>query len=606
MSVIGALRALYETMTQAMRRRLKWAFAGTLASGLFDVIGLALVLPLMQLLTDPDDRSGAVGAIARSLGDPTTSTLVVALAGAVLGAFLLKGIFNLVLRWWITGFIKRQQAEMSVELFERYMTAPYPFHLERNSAELIRTLDKATAQAYSGAVSASLVVASEGVTLLSALGVLLVARPVPALAAGVYFGILGVAFLRGVRRRANRAGSELMEASRVSTQAALQGLGGIKEVLVRGTAPYFLATYRESQLLQAEAGRVQSYLSSAPRYLIEMMFMVGVAVLATVTFAVSGTDAGASTLGLFVAAGFRMMPSLSQATGAVTTVRVCRPAIELVLNDRELLRPPAESVQPPEPLRLVDEVRVRDLRYRYDGSDHDVLHGVSFSIRAGESVALVGSSGAGKTTLVDIVLGLLQPTGGAVEIDGVSVSRVRERWQRSIGLVPQDVYLFDDSLRANIAFGEPDELIDEERMVEAVHRAQLDELVADLPKGLGTFVGERGVRLSGGQIQRIGIARALYLRPQLLVLDEATSALDNVTERKITSTIDALRGHVTMLVVAHRLSTVRRCDKLVFMSGGSIESIGTFDEVRDTNETFATLVRLGSLGSLENDGRAAS
>ena len=212
-------------------------------------------------------------------------------------------------------------------------------------------------------------------------------------------------------------------------------------------------------------------------------------------------------------------------------------------------------------------------------------------------MAIVGPSGAGKSTLVDVLLGLHEPGSGRVTADGIDIASELSRWQRSIGLVPQDVYLLDDSLRANVAFGEPEGKIDETRLAEAIELAQLGELVAQLPDGLQTTVGDRGARLSGGQRQRLGVARALYLRPHLLVLDEATSALDNETERRITETIDSLHGRLTIVVVAHRLSTVRNCDRLIFLNEGTVESVGTFDEVRRDNTTFAALVDLADLAN---------
>ena len=238
---------------------------------------------------------------------------------------------------------------------------------------------------------------------------------------------------------------------------------------------------------------------------------------------------------------------------------------------------------------------MRDLRFRYQGSDEDVVRGIDLDLPAGTSTALVGVSGAGKSTLVDLVLGLHTPRSGSISVDGSDIRTRMVSWQRSIGLVPQDVYLLDDTLRANIAFGEAPDKVDEERLRQAVSRAQLDPLVAQLSHGLDTYAGERGVRISGGQRQRIGIARALYGRPSVLILDEATSALDNETERRVTEIIDSLRGSLTIIVVAHRLSTVRDCDQVVFLDQGTVEAAGSFEDVRRASDTFAHLVRLGRL-----------
>lgn len=594
-----AMVALYRTMNRGVQRRLQLGLIGMVFSGALDVIGIALVLPLMQLLTDADVNSGYLGAVTDFLGYPSRSALILIFAGAVFAAFLIKGAFTLVFNWWMLGVVNRQDAAASVDMFQRYMNADYTFHLRRNSAEVLRTLDRAVHQAYGGAVASFLALAAEVVTVVAVLGVLVVFRPLPALAAIVYFGLVGFGGHRLIDRRSKMAGEVLMSSNRASNQAALQGLGGVKESYVRGAAPYFVASYRQAQQDQAEARRMESFLAMAPRYAIEMLFIVGVALLSLLIFTTGTREQGAATLGLFVAAGFRLLPSLSKILGALSALRVSSRGIDLVLADLEELAESEPDDTEVEPARLTDGIRVESLTYRYPGTQSEVLSDVSFEAHAGSSTAIVGSTGAGKTTLVDVILGLLKPTCGRVLVDGTDLVGMTGAWQRSIGLVPQDVYLFDDTLRANVVFGEMSEDIDSERLGEAIARAQLEELIATMPDGLDTVVGERGVRLSGGQRQRIGIARALYLRPQLLILDEATSALDNETERRITDTIEALRGEVTMIVVAHRLSTVRRCDQLIFMSSGRIESIGTFDEVRDTNETFANLVRLGSLAPLD-------
>ena len=273
--------------------------------------------------------------------------------------------------------------------------------------------------------------------------------------------------------------------------------------------------------------------------------------------------------------------------------------MQLVLDDvrsTDLLDAPADDPRETRRTPLRDRLDVDDVTYRYPGTAATVLDGVSLSVAAGTSVALVGTSGAGKTTLVDVVLGLHQPEQGRVLVDGVPIDDDLPAWQRSIGLVPQDVYLIDDTLRANIALGEPDDLVDDERIAAGgadgpARRARGRRC----REGLTTFVGERGARMSGGQRQRLGMARALYRRPDVLVLDEATSSLDNETERRISDVISTLHGSMTVLVVAHRLSTVRSCDQVVLLEDGRVAAVGTFDEVCERSPTFAHLVRLGRL-----------
>lgn len=600
-----ALARLYRTMDGATQRRLKFAVLGMLVGAALDVAGVAMVLPLMQAITDPGTQGGFVGKFSGLFGDPESSTLIISMAAIVFVLFVAKGVYMLVFEWWMLGVVNREAAAAATDLFERYMSADYTFHLRRNSAEILRTVDRAAYQAYASATMALLDMCTQLVTVSAVLAVLVVARPVPAVAAVLYFGIVGAGVYRLISSRSRVAGTALMTSSRASNQAALQGLGGIKEVYVRGTAPYFSDSFRDAQYDQAEARRAQLFLGLVPRYSIEMLFVLGVAVLCAVIYSQGSVEAGTATLGLFLAAGFRLLPSLSSILAGLSTLRVSDKAIDLVLSDIEDLPAPVIDWTPVEPLAVSQGIEVSSLTYRYPGTDVDVLEDVSFAVPAGSSIAIVGSTGAGKTTLVDLVLGLLTPTGGMISIDGVDMADVRRRWQQSIGLVPQDVFLFDDTLRKNIVFGSDPDGGDLDRISESVSRAQLDELISGLADGLETVVGERGVRLSGGQRQRIGIARALYLRPQLVMLDEATSALDNETERRITETIEALHGEVTMMVVAHRLSTVRRCDQLVFMANGRVESIGTFDEVRASNPTFDHLVRLGSLDGLDGiDGES--
>lgn len=331
-----------------------------------------------------------------------------------------------------------------------------------------------------------------------------------------------------------------------------------------------------------------------------MVFILGIAVMCAVIFAQTNATRGTATLALFIVAGFRILPSITRVMGAITTIRVGKRGVDLVLADFGELSAPSPDGAAVGRLTMNRGLRVQHLEFRYPEAKVPALRGVSFELPVGRSLAIVGASGAGKTTLVDLILGLYRPSGGEILVDGSDIVADREAWQRCIGLVPQEVYLLDDTIAANITFGEPKDAFEPGRLAEAVSRAQLDDLIADLPEGLDTVIGERGVRLSGGQRQRIGIARALYVKPQLLALDEATSALDNETERRITDTIDSLHGELTMIVVAHRLSTVRRCDQLIFMADGQIESIGTFEEVRETNATFARLVDLGSLHTLDD------
>jgi len=595
---MSLLRGLSVLFNAATKRRLKLALFGSIALAFAEVAGVALVLPLMQLLSGASLKGGLLTDVSHFFGDPDRNTLMLILASIVFGAFTLKALMAIFFRWWMLGFINEQEGSTAVDLLRRYLAAPYWLHLQRNTAEMVRNMNDSVSQTYSNVVLGLLSAATEVAAIVGIMLVLMALEPVPAIGAIVYFGVAGMVFQRVVRRRAGAAGEEVNDAAFETYRSAFHAIGGVKEIKIRRNAGHFLTEYEQSRMRFASAKRSAAFLSDMPRYVLEIVFIFGVGLMTVLAFARNPSQDALAVLALFVAAGFRVLPSLVRLLSSVTAIRVGRRGFDLVLADlAEIDGTELGDARGIPQRELTEGIHVDRVSFRYPGIDVDVLHDVTFDIPVGQSVAIVGPSGAGKSTLVDVLLGLHDPTFGRVTADGDDIFADLPLWQRSIGLVPQEVYLLDDTIRANVAFGEPDEIVDDARLDEAIRLAQLDELVADLPDGLLTKVGERGTRLSGGQRQRLGIARALYLRPRVLVLDEATSALDNETERRITSTVDALHGRLTIVIVAHRLSTVRNCDRLIFLNEGTVETIGTFDEVREQNRTFAALVELADIAS---------
>jgi ABC-type multidrug transport system fused ATPase/permease subunit len=317
---------------------------------------------------------------------------------------------------------------------------------------------------------------------------------------------------------------------------------------------------------------------------LETALVVGAVVIVGAASLVAGSDAALPAVGLVLAAAFRLLQALNQMLFLVHQVKYNGPALDLVEEelqtfgaDPPVATPAAEASVTL--LRLEEALRLENVTFRYPTRSEPALHDVSFAVRAGESVGIIGPTGSGKSTLLDVVLGFLAPDAGSIEVDGVPLAACRQAWQRSIGYVPQDVYLVDDSLRANVALGWLGDDIDDEAVEEAIRLAHLDDLVRELPAGLETAVGERGVRLSGGQRQRLGLARALYVRPTVLILDEATSNLDTATEQRIVATLDELRNGLTTIVVTHRISTVRDCDRIIYLERGAIRASGSFEDL---------------------------
>ncbi|HLV03692.1 ABC transporter ATP-binding protein [uncultured Georgenia sp.] len=588
-------RVLFSRRT---RRRFVWALVGSAVAALAEAAAIFAILPLMQLLTGSGTDQSVLGLLDRALGGVSEERLAVVLAVLVFAVFLAKGIFAIAFRWWVLGFMFEQESQTSVTLLRYYLTAPYGLHLRRNSADLLRTMNDAVAGTYQQVVVGVVNIFSELMIILAIGVALLVTAPGPAVLLLVYFALAGYAFYRLVRPTATRAGEQLLASWFTIYQGAMHAIGGLKEITIRQKTDFFLARYVSGRRELAGAQRTAVFFGEIPKYVFELLFIFGIALMTVFIFATEASAAALSLLGLFAVAGFRILPSAVRVLSSLNVARLGRPSLDVVVADltaAAAVRTPDGPRPPVEPLRLTDRVEVRDVTFTHAGGTEPVLRDVSFTVPAGRAVALVGASGAGKSTMIDLLLGLHRPARGTITVDGVPIHERLASWQTALGLVPQDVYLLDDTLRANIAFGEADEEVDEERLERAVARAQLEELIAELPEGLDTTVGERGVRLSGGQRQRIGIARALYPEPELLILDEATSALDNETERRISQTVQGLHGQVTILIVAHRLSTVRRCDSIVFLKSGRVEAIGTFDELRAANADFAHQVELGSL-----------
>lgn len=584
-----------ELVSEATRRKLVISvlFSGLLS--VLDMAGVLAMLPMMQYVTGQDVDSGALGYINRALGDPGGRSLVMAVSLIIVGAFVVKDIAAILVRRWQLKFMAAEQVSTSSRLLEGYLRGPYAWHLAKNTGDKLWTVTGAVGIGYSGGMGSALSAITEVLTITFIFVSLLFISTPATLGALVYFGVAAFFIQRVIRPRILLAGQRNLDASQRTSKSSLQSLTAVKEIKLRHAHSQFVEEYEAASNLGAAAGVTAAVWGEIPKYFLEILFVIGVGLLAVGATSGSSSSDGLVLLGVFVAAGTRILPSAVRLLAAVAGIRFARAPLEhLVIESRmqaDAQRAEREAVRD---TRVPSgDIEVRGLTFAYgDQPDELVLRGVDVDIPAGQSLAIVGSSGAGKSTLVDILLGLHQPLSGEVRAGGVNVFDNLPAWQKRLAVVPQDVTLLDENLRDNIAF---DEAIDDERMRDALARAQLADLVAELPAGLDTEIGERGVRLSGGQRQRIGIARALYRNPSLLVLDEATSALDNETERRLTETIESLKGSMTMVIVAHRLSTVRHCDALIFMSEGRVQSVGKFDEVAASNAEFANLVRLGRL-----------
>ena len=594
-------RQLNGIFERRAKRDLCIAALGLVVVALLDTIAVALVLPLVDLATGNSTTSAPVRFINGALGDPDTAKLTVLLASAVVVLFVLKDIGALCFSWWMNGFVYGERVRTSARLLSHILNAPYTDVSTRSTAELMRTADSAVLQVFSYTIGGLLNTVASLLSISTMLVALLLLAPLPTLALITYFGLAALLFDLLAKPRAAAAGRVLTDASMHGIRTALAALGAIKELKLRGTQQHFVDNFEQAQLRGAYAGRTAAFIAGLPRYLLEILFILAVGII--VVLGSQDADAGGGgpigLLALFVAAGFRLLPAVSSLLASTSNIRVGAGSLQLVYEEVMAARFSArEDTDIPSTTARVSFARslsLEGVHFRYPRAAADVLHDVWLEVPRGTSLALVGGSGAGKTTLADVVLGLHRPTRGKVLVDGRDVLDNVRGWQQLLGSVSQDIYLLDATLAENVAFDEHPQDIDHQRVQRALAQAQLDEVVGALPDGLDTQLGERGARLSGGQRQRIGLARALYRNCEVLVLDEATSALDNETEHRINATIAGLRGTVTVIVIAHRLSTVRHADKVAFLNQGSVECVGTFAEVQAASPDFARLVALGTL-----------
>jgi ABC-type multidrug transport system fused ATPase/permease subunit len=593
--ILGFPPGLGELIAPPTRRRLLWSVVGSFVISLLDMLGVLAMIPMMQYVSGQDTDTGALGWVNSLLGDPGDRGLVITIATCIVAAFVLKDIFSILFRRWQLRVMADQEVYTSTRMLEGYLVGPYAWYLARNTADKVWTIEYAVQIGYIAGVSSALGALTEVLTISLIFVSLLIVTPVATVSALLYFGLAGLAVQRFIRPRVLAASRRSVAATQATSKITLQALGAGKEIKLRRAHAMFVDGYFGARMEGARARASSTLLSELPKYLLEIVFVLGIGMLAVGVTATTSSQSGLVLLGVFVAAGSRILPSAVRLISNLSNIRFARePLHHLVAENRMQTDARLEEeadIRTSEVPR--GDIEVHGLTFAYgDRPDEEVLRGVDVTIRTGTTVALVGASGAGKSTFVDLLLALHRPGDGMITVGGVDITHNTPAWQRQLAVVPQDVYLLDESLRTNIIFDQP---ADDELLADVVRRAQLRDLVASLPEGLDTEVGERGARLSGGQRQRIGIARALYRRPEVLFLDEATSALDNETERRLTETVESLKGSMTIIIVAHRLSTVRNVDELIFMSSGRVASTGSFEEVTADSPEFAHLVRLGSL-----------
>lgn len=581
-------------------RRRFWML-GVLIVGMafIELLGVASIMPFLAVLAEPRIvETNAYLAWAYGLFEfPDRTSFLLLLGGVTTVVIIVSQLFKALTTYVLLRFVRSCEVSISARLLSGYLRQPYSWFLGRNSADLGKTILSEVESFSNNVFGASLRILAYGMLITTLVGFLVFVNPIVALTGAlVVGGSYAVIFLK-IREKLLSMGAERMRMNTARFRFAQEAIGGIKDVKLLGLEDAYLNRYRRAARSFARAKAMAALAAELPRYLLEGVVFGAIMLLLLLLMITAQGDIGTilPTVGVFAFAGMRLFPVMNTFYRAISKLRFQGPVLDAFHEEfRTIVTPNAAAsanANESAPVPLRRQLQLVDIVYRYPGSERGALERLNLSIEAGTTVGLVGATGAGKTTAVDVILGLLEPQEGELRVDGVAVGASNRRaWQRGLGYVPQQIFLIDDSVANNIALGVPPKQLDMAAVERAARIANLHDFVQqEMPEGYATLVGERGVRLSGGQRQRIGIARALYHDPSVLILDEATSALDNLTERAVMDAVNNLGGAKTIVMIAHRLSTVRDCDTIFVLEKGRCLAAGNYASLIADSETFRNL-----------------
>jgi ABC-type multidrug transport system fused ATPase/permease subunit len=589
------LLRLWHHLNRRRQRQFVLLMGLMLVSAFAEVVSLGAVLPFLGILVAPEHvfNHPIVADVALFWGITSADKLVLPLVVAFAVAALIAGAIRILLLGVSTRLTFASGADLSIEVYRRTLYQPYQVHLARNSSEVISGITNKVNGVTFGVLLPLLTLISSTVLLVAIMLTLVAIDPMVATVTAVGFGA-SYALVTGMSRRRLYRNSQRISFEQTQVVKALQeGLGGIRDVLLDGTQRVYCDIYRKADLPLRRAQGSNVFISGSPRPAMEALGMMLIAALAyALSQQVGGIATALPVLGALALGAQRLLPALQQIYGAWANIAGSQASLAdtLSLLDQPLLE---ELMQPAlAPLPFQGFIRFDAVRFRYRSDGPWVLDGLNLTIPKGSRVGFVGSTGSGKSTTIDLFMGLLMPTEGVLLVDGQSIVGNRlGAWQQTIAHVPQSIYLTDATLAENIAFGIPRNAIDLDRVQQAARQAQIADFIESGPEGYQAYVGERGIRLSGGQRQRIGIARALYKQASVLVFDEATSALDNATEQSVMDAIEGLNRDLTVLFIAHRLTTLRRCDTIVELEHGKVLSQGTYQQLLEHSPNFRSMAR---------------
>lgn len=582
-------KKVWHILTPAQHKKTLLLFVLMVLGMLLEMLGLSLVIPVLAIISQSDlaYQYPFLKPLLQYLGNPSTYELVIFSLLILALVYTIKALFLGFLAWQQAKFSFAVSASISQRLFNNYLRHPYTFHLQHNSAQLIQNVAN-EASIFNNVTQSALIILTDGLIFIGITALLLFIEPIGALFVITILGMSGWVFYKFTRKLIHSWGEARKFHEGLRMKHLQQGLGGAKDVKLLGRETEFLDQFRTHNFSSAKVGELQTTVRALPRYWLELLAVLGLLTLMLVMIKLGKPmDSLVPMLGLFAAAAFRVMPSINRVLSAFQGLRYALPVIEMLYKELHLI-PAFNNTERQVPLTVNNSIELKNISFFYPACEAPTINNISISIPCGSMTGFIGTTGAGKTTLVDIILGLLTPTSGAVSVDNINIQTNIRGWQDQIGYVAQSIFLTDDTLRRNVAFGLSNEKINETAVWKAIRAAQLESFVNELPQGLDTVVGERGIRLSGGQRQRIGIARALYHDPQVLVMDEATSFLDTETERGVMDAVNSMHGSKTILIITHRLSTVENCDQLYCLEKGVVVDEGSPNSILFGNETISS------------------
>lgn len=594
------LKKILELLNSSEKKTAFLLLILTLFMAFLDMLGVASIMPFVAVLANPEiiennDILNYLFIKSSNLGVENNNDFLFLLGISVFILLIVSITTRLITNYLQISFALMREYSIGKKLVEGYLSQPYEWFINKNSSELGKGVLSEVGLVINGVLKPTIQLITQSAVTFAILLLLIFTDPKLAISIGFVLGFCYIVIYLFIKNTLSRIGNERIKANTERFRATSEAFAASKEVKLAGLEKFYLNLFSKPARTFASNQSLSQIITQLPRYFIEGIAFGGMIILVLILISRDGELSEILPLiALYALAGYRLIPALQQIYAAKTTLRFNRPSLDKLYNDLISLKLDFEELSLEDRITLNKSINLNNVNFKYQNSKSDSLKNINISIPVFKKIGIVGSTGGGKTTMVDLILGLLDARKGSLSVDGVTITNSNKHlWQKKIGYVPQQIYLSDSTIKENIAFGVEPAKINQQILEKSAKIAQIYDFIHDeLPLGYNTIIGERGIKLSGGQRQRIGIARAMYRNPELLIFDEATSALDNITEKEVMNAVNSISKNITIILIAHRLSTVKTCDNIFFLDNGELKAQGTYDELNETNQEFKKLSKL--------------